>query len=83
MIVAAVAGIGLGAVVGPEAPLIALGGGLGFLAIRLIRRDAPMELQSLVAASGTFAAVSFLFGSPLIAAVLLIEATGLGGPRRT
>jgi hypothetical protein len=37
----------------------------------------------VVAACGTFAAVSFLFGSPLIAAVLLIEATGLGGPRRT
>ena len=66
---------------GPEAPLIALGGGLGFLAIRLLRRDAPAELAALVAACGTFAAVSFLFGSPLIAAVLLIEATGLGGPR--
>jgi H+/Cl- antiporter ClcA len=83
VILAAVAGIGLGAVVGPEAPLIALGGGLGFLAIRTIRRDAPVQVQSLVAACGTFAAVSFLFGSPLIAAVLLIEATGLGGPRRT
>jgi H+/Cl- antiporter ClcA len=83
VILAAVAGIGLGAVVGPEAPLIALGGGLGFFAIRRIRGDAPPETQSLVAACGTFAAVSFLFGSPLIAAVLLIEATGLGGPRRS
>jgi H+/Cl- antiporter ClcA len=81
VILAAVAAIGLGFVLGPEAPLIALGGGLGFLAIRLIRRDAPDELASLVAACGTFAAVSFLFGSPVIAAVLLIEATGLGGPR--
>jgi H+/Cl- antiporter ClcA len=83
VILAAVAGIGLGAVVGPEAPLIALGGGLGFFAIRRLRGDAPPELQALVAACGTFAAVSFLFGSPLIAAVILIEATGLGGPRRT
>jgi H+/Cl- antiporter ClcA len=83
VIIAAIAGIALGAVVGPEAPLIALGGGLGFLAIRTILRDAPLQVQSLVAACGTFAAVSFLFGSPLIAAVLLIEATGLGGPRRT
>jgi H+/Cl- antiporter ClcA len=83
VILAAVASIALGAVVGPEAPLIALGGGLGFFAIRRLRGDAPPETQSLVAACGTFAAVSFLFGSPLIAAVILIEATGLGGPRRS
>jgi H+/Cl- antiporter ClcA len=78
---AAVAGIGLGAVVGPEAPLIALGGGLGYFAIRRLRADAPVELQTLVAACGTFAAVSFLFGSPLIAAVILIEAAGIAGRR--
>ena len=81
VILAAVAGIGLGAVVGPEAPLIALGGGLGFFAIRRLRGDAPLELQALLAACGTFAAVSFLFGSPLIAAVILIEAAGIGGRR--
>ena len=81
MILAALAGISLGAVVGPEAPLIALGGGLGYFVIGRLRADAPPELADLVAACGTFAAVSFLFGSPLIAAVLLIEATGLGGKR--
>jgi H+/Cl- antiporter ClcA len=81
VILAAVATIGFGLVLGPEAPLIAIGGGLGFLTLRLLRRDAPPEVATLVAASGTFAAVSFLFGSPLIAAVLLIEATGVGGPR--
>lgn len=81
VIAAATASIGFGAVLGPEAPLIALGGGLGFLLIRILRRDAPDEVQSVVAASGTFAAVSFLFGSPLIAAVLLVEAAGIGGRR--
>ena len=81
MLLAALASIGLGLVVGPEAPLIALGGGLGFLTIRSLRRDAPPELGTLLATSGTFAAVSFLFGSPLIAAVILIEAAGLGGSR--
>jgi hypothetical protein len=35
----------------------------------------------LVAAAGSFAALSFIFASPLIAAVILIEATGLGGPK--
>ena len=81
VILAGLATISLGFVLGPEAPLIAIGGGLGLLAIRLVRRDAPPELGALVAASGTFAAVSFLFGSPVIAAVILIEASGLGGPR--
>ena len=81
VLLAAIASIGLGLVVGPEAPLIALGAGLGFLTIRSLRRDAPPELGTLLASSGTFAAVSFLFGSPLIAAVILIEAAGLGGPR--
>ena len=78
VLLAGVASIGLGLVVGPEAPLIALGGGLGFLTVRSIRRDAPPQLGTLLASSGTFAAVSFLFGSPIIAAVILIEAAGLG-----
>jgi chloride channel protein, CIC family len=81
VMLAAVASVGLGLVVGPEAPLIALGGGLGYLTVRSIRRDAPPQLGTLIASSGTFAAVSFLFGSPLIAAVILIEAAGLGGSR--
>ena len=41
---AAIAAIGLGLVLGPEAPLLALGGGLGTLAIRLVRRDAPPQV---------------------------------------
>ena len=81
VIIAGAGSIGLGLVLGPEAPLIAIGGGLGYLAVRLVRRDAPDDVASVVAASGTFAALSFLFGSPLIAAVILIEAAGLGGRR--
>ncbi len=78
---AALASIGFGVVLGPEAPLIAMGGAIGFLVIRLVRRDAPPEVQQVIAACGTFAAVSFLFGSPVIAAVLMIEAAGIGGSR--
>jgi H+/Cl- antiporter ClcA len=81
VMLAAVATLGLGLVLGPEAPLIALGGGLAILAIRLVRRDAPQDVVGLMAAAGAFAAVSFIFESPLIAAVILIEATGIGGPR--
>ncbi len=77
VILAALATIGLGLVLGPEAPLIALGSGMGILAIRLVRKNAPEQLTALVAAAGSFAAVSFIFGSPLIGAVILIEAAGL------
>ena len=81
VLLAALASIGFGVVLGPEAPLIAMGGAIGFLVIRVVRRDAPPEVQQVIAACGTFAAVSFLFGSPVIAAVLMIEAAGIGGSR--
>jgi H+/Cl- antiporter ClcA len=81
IMLAAIATIGLGLVLGPEAPLIALGSGLGAFAIRSARKDAPDQVVTIVAAAGSFAAVSFVFSSPLIAAVILIEATGIGGPR--
>ena len=77
VLLASLASVGLGLVVGPEAPLIALGGGLGFLIVRSIRRDVPPQLGTLLASSGTFAAMAFLFGSPIIAAVILLEAAGL------
>jgi H+/Cl- antiporter ClcA len=80
---AAVASIGLGVVIGPEAPLIALGGGLAFLAVRLSRRDLPARTGAVVAAAGSFAAVSTLLGSPIAGAFLLMEASGLGGATAT
>lgn len=80
ILIAAVASIGLGAVVGPEAPLIALGSGVAALAVRLLKRDADARTIELAAATGSFAAVSALLGSPLLGAFLLMEAAGLGGP---
>ena len=41
VILASLATLGLGVVLGPEAPLIAIGGGLGALAVRLAKKDAP------------------------------------------
>jgi H+/Cl- antiporter ClcA len=81
VLLAGLAGIGLGLVVGPEAPLIALGGGLGLLAVRLLGRSAAPEVGVILSASATFAALSLIFSSPLVAAVILIEVTGLGGAR--
>jgi H+/Cl- antiporter ClcA len=79
IILAALATLSLGAVLGPEAPLIALGGGLGVCAIRLIKRNAPDQTARMVAATGSFAAIATLFGSPLLGAFLLMEASGVGG----
>jgi H+/Cl- antiporter ClcA len=81
VIVAGMATIGFGLVLGPEAPLIALGAGLAGWMISLARRDTPPQLLMIVAAAGSFSALSFIFSSPVIAAVILIEATAIGGPR--
>jgi H+/Cl- antiporter ClcA len=80
VLLAALASLGLGVVLGPEAPLIALGGGLAVCAVRLARRDVPERVGAVVASSGSFAAISALLGSPITGAFLLMEASGLGGP---
>ena len=80
VLLAAAATLGLGLVLGPEAPLLAIGMGLGILSMRLVRRDTPEQALGLMAAAGGFAALSAIFGSPVIGAVIIIEATGLGGP---
>jgi H+/Cl- antiporter ClcA len=74
---AALATLGLGLVLGPEAPLIALGLGLGALAVKLIRLEGTGA--QLLVFSGAFAAVAALFGGPLVAAFLLFEVTAASG----
>ena len=64
---------------GPEGPLIALGAGLSAWAARLLRRDMPAQAVAVVGATGSFAAVATLLGSPLLGAFLLMEASGLAG----
>jgi hypothetical protein len=76
---AALASLGLGAVIGPEAPLIALGSGLAVAALRLTRKSFPKQGTAVVGASGSFAAISTLLGSPLLGAFLLMEMSGFGG----
>jgi H+/Cl- antiporter ClcA len=79
VLLAALATLGLGLVLGPEGPLIALGLGLGALAMRSLKKDAPDQAVGLMAAAGSFAAIASIFGSPVIGAVLILEAAGLGG----
>jgi H+/Cl- antiporter ClcA len=76
---AALATLSLGVVLGPEAPLVALGAGLGVCAVRLAKHDVPDKTAAVVAAAGSFAAISTLFGSPILGAFLLMEAAGIGG----
>jgi H+/Cl- antiporter ClcA len=80
VVLAALATLIFGAVLGPEMPLILLGGGLALLAVRLSRRDVPDQAVKVVAAAGSFAAIATLLGSPIAGAFLLMEASGLGGP---
>lgn len=77
---AALIGLGLGVVLGPEAPLIALGGGLAVLALGRGAANRPPQAVALVASVGSFAAVATLLGSPIVGAFLLMEAIGIGGP---
>jgi H+/Cl- antiporter ClcA len=80
-LLAALASLCFGAVVGPEGPLIALGGGLAALAVWLRKRDAPDRAMTVVGAAGAFAAIAFLLGSPMVGAFLMLEAVGFAGPK--
>ncbi|RSS66707.1 chloride channel protein, partial [Streptomyces sp. WAC06614] len=79
ILLAALASLALGAVLGPEGPLIALGGGLAALVARWSRRELTPTAYGVIGATGSFAAVSTLLGSPLLGAFLLMEASVLGG----
>jgi H+/Cl- antiporter ClcA len=80
VVLAALATLAFGVVLGPEMPLIALGGGLAVAATKLAgRHRLPEQAVSVIGASGSFAAISALLGSPIVGAFLLMEASGLGG----
>ena len=74
---AALATLGLGIVLGPEAPLIALGLGIGVVAVRLVRYEGTEA--KLLTLAGAFAAIAALFGGPIVAAFLLIEVAAASG----
>jgi H+/Cl- antiporter ClcA len=82
IVLAALASIGLGAVIGPEGPLVAIGGGVAYFIAGRLRRM-PEQGRRVVVASGSFASISTLFGTPLAASFLLLEASGLAGATAT
>lgn len=72
---AALGTLPFGAVLGPEAPVIALGSVVGVAAARF--SPAGERARKVLASAGGFAAISALFGGPLVAGMLLVEG-GIG-----
>ncbi len=70
----ALAGLGtlaFGAVLGPEAPLIAIGSVVGMSATLFFRTG--LQEQNVLATAGSFSAISALFGGPLVGGMLMVE----------
>jgi H+/Cl- antiporter ClcA len=77
ILLAAVASLGFGLVLGPEAPLIAIGLGLPPLLIHVL----PLQEAEgrLLVLSGAFAAIAALFGGPIVASLMLFELAAKSG----
>jgi H+/Cl- antiporter ClcA len=74
---AAVGTLAFGAVLGPEAPVIALGA-ITAVAVTSAVRLGDQE-RTVLSTAGSFSAISALFGGPIVAGVMMIEAgVGLG-----
>ena len=71
VVLAAIGTLGFGAVLGPEAPVIALGSALG-MAVLMVVRTGPLG-TAVLSTAGSFSAMSALFGGPLVAGMLLVE----------
>jgi H+/Cl- antiporter ClcA len=69
---AALAGLGFGIVLGPEAPLMTLGGIVGVWMTSWT--GVTGRARGLLGVSGASGAISTLFGGPLVAGVMLLEA---------
>jgi len=77
ILLASIATLSFGLVLGPEAPLIALGMGLGAFAARLV--NAGETGTSVIALAGGFAAIASILGGPLVAGLMLFELVAASG----
>jgi H+/Cl- antiporter ClcA len=74
---AAIGTLAFGAVLGPEAPVVALGAAVA-IAVTWFAKLGERE-STVLATAGSFSAISALFGGPLVGGVLLVESgVGLG-----
>lgn len=72
---AAIGTLAFGAVLGPEAPLIALGSVVGMTVTLFARTDE--KGKAVLATAGSFSAISALFGGPIVGGMMMVE-SGLG-----
>jgi H+/Cl- antiporter ClcA len=75
VVAAAVISLSVGAVVGPEAPLMAVGSAIG----ALIAMRAPAQVGKVMMLAGAAAAITMILGNPMVAALLVLEAAALKG----
>jgi chloride channel protein, CIC family len=76
---AALGTLAFGAVLGPEAPLIALGSAVGILVTRFVAVDERAHI--VLGTAGSFSAISALFGGPIVAGIMLVESGVEAGAR--
>lgn len=75
VLLAAIISLSVGAVVGPEAPLMALGSAVG----AAFALKAPAPVRTVLMTAGAAAAVTMILGNPMVAAVLVLEGAALSG----
>jgi H+/Cl- antiporter ClcA len=83
VLLAGLATLGLGLVLGPSAPVIALGAGLGLFVLNQVMKDAPQHVHMVIAIAGSCASFSMVFRSALISTVIILEGAAVGGPMLT
>jgi H+/Cl- antiporter ClcA len=83
ILLAGLATLGLGLVLGPSSPVIAIGAGGGLFLLSLVKKDAPQEVHQVIAIAGSCASFSLVFRSALISTVIILEGAALGGPMLT
>jgi H+/Cl- antiporter ClcA len=77
VVLAALATLGFGAVLGPEAPVLAIGTSVGVLVTMFVRIGPQGDL--VLSLAGGFSGLSALFDGPIVAGMLLLESSeGLG-----
>src|SRR5262245_61650477 len=68
---AAIGTLSFGAVLGPEAPLIALGAVVGGVFTLVARTDE--DGRAVLSTAGSFSAISALFGGPVVGGMMMVE----------
>ena len=79
VLLAALAGLPLGVALGPEAPLLAIGAALALVLVRPWDARLGDPARQVLAVAGSAAALSAIFGSPVVGAVFVVEASAMTG----